>query len=168
MTTARRISTPDRITNVGAVAFIAGLVTWYAGASDAIDRTLSAANFFYAASALGVFAALIALVVQRSWKKGDLGNAIFLAAGIAFVTFNCVALLNRHADTSQRHSETGNVLSFATPSKGPRAIHIALATNHISLHAHSAPGCNIGNVAVVALRAGALGATWVENVRCTD
>jgi hypothetical protein len=156
----------DRVINIGAVAFIAGLVSWYAGASDAIDRMLSAWTTLLVACGLGVVAAMGALIVQRSVRKRDVGNAVFLAVGIAFISFNCAALLNRYADTSSVRRESGTVLSFAMPNKGPRSIRIALTAQRISLIASKAPGCDIGNNATVELRTGALGTAWVQNVTC--
>lgn len=157
----------DRVINTGAGAGILGLVSWYAGAADSIDRLLSVASLGVVACAVGVIAGLVALVMQRSARKRAIGDALFLAAAIAFVTFNTVALLNRYADSSEDRGDVGKVLSFGTPSKGPRTIRIALSDQHISLRASSAEGCDVGSSAAVELRAGALGSRWIQSVRCT-
>lgn len=156
----------DRVVHAGGLAFIAGLVTWYAGASDAIDRALTVSRFFVVACALGFVAGLVALIARGSVRKRVVGDAVFLAAGIAFITFNSAALCNRYADTSTRRSEVGAVVSFATPTKGPRTIRIALAEQPIVLSASNASGCEIGDQANVDLRSGALGTRWIQEVHC--
>jgi hypothetical protein len=158
----------DRITNVAAAAWIAGLIAWYAGAYAAIDRTLDAVALFIPIAILAVIGGGIGLFMEPKRDKSAFGTAVFLAAGLAFFGFELAALLNRYADRSDAQRVRATVLSFQNPSKGPRTVSLELGGERFSFDATYAGGCGVGARAEVELRGGALGARWLHGIRCDD
>jgi len=158
----------DRVTTIGACAWFAGLTSWYAGAHDAIDRTLDAMPLFVAVAIVAVLAGLGSLTLQPKLGKAAFGEALFLAAGFAFVGFNLATLANRYVDGSAPQLERGTVLAFKEPTKGPKTIQLALRGERISFAASNAEGCSVGDRVVVELRSGAFGAEWMRSIRCAS
>jgi hypothetical protein len=161
----RRIAS-DSVTTVAGCAWLIGLVAWYAGASAAIDRTLDAIPLFIPVAIGSVLAGLAALALPSQRGKGGLGNAIFLAGGLAFIGFELAVLGNCHADDSPAHEERGTVLSFKNPTKGPPTIAVRLNGEHVSFQASHADGCDVGDAAILELRSGMFGAPWMQAIRC--
>lgn len=161
----RRIAS-DSVTNVAACAWLIGLVAWYAGASAAIDRTLEPLSLLAPVAIASVLAGLAALALPSQRGKGRFGNALFLAAGLAFFGFELAVLINRYADASSAREERSTVLSFKQPSKGPRTITVALGGARASFQASHAPGCDVGDTAIIELRSGAFSAEWMHSIRC--
>lgn len=163
--TARRVLS-DRITNVAACAWVAGLIAWYAGAYAAIDRTLDALALFVPVAILAVIGGVVGLVMEPKRDKSAFGTALFLAAGLAFASFDLAALINRYADRSDVQAIRATVLSFQNPTKGPRTVRLELGGERVSFDATYAQGCAVGDTAEVELRDGAFGARWLHHIRC--
>jgi hypothetical protein len=156
----------DKITNVAACAWIAGLIAWYAGGSAAIDRTLDGMTLFVPVAVLSLIGGVVALVMEPKLSTSAFGTAVFLALGLMLFGLDAAALLNRFADGSTGRQERATVLSFEQPSKGPRTVTLALGGEKISFDASHAEGCDVGAFASVELRDGALGAPWLHSIRC--
>jgi hypothetical protein len=156
----------DTLTNIAGCAWIAGLIAWYAGGAAAIDRTLDGLVLFIPIAVLSLIVGVAGLVMERKLDKGAIGTAVFLALGLAFLGFDLAALLNRYADGSTPRSERATVLSFATPSKGPRTVSLELDGERVSFDAEHAGACGVGDRALVELGDGAFGARWLRSMRC--
>lgn len=156
----------DRVANVAACAWIAGLIAWYAGGSSAIDRTLEPMALFIPVAIFSVLGGAAGLITEKKVDKASLGTALFLAAGLALLGFDLVALLNRHVDGSAATVERATVLAFKDPTKGPRTVSLELGGERVSVQATHAEGCGVGSSASVELREGALGAPWLQSISC--
>lgn len=156
----------DRVTNVAGCTWILGLIAWYAGGSTAIDRMLEPMALLVPVAIVGVISGAAALVAERRLEKGALGTALFLALGVVLLGFDLGALANRYGDGSSARTERATVLSFQDPAKGPRTVSLELRGQRVSFQATNAEGCSIGDRAAVELRDGALGAAWLQRIRC--
>lgn len=156
----------DRISNVAGSTWIAGLVTWYAGASTAIDCTLDWMSLFIPVAVVSLIGGVAALCMERKLDKGAIGTAVVLAAGLALLGFDLAALVNRYADGSTAYAEHATVLSFQDPAKGPPTVSVGLDGKRLTFEATHAPGCSVGSRASMELRRGAFGARWLQRMRC--
>lgn len=163
------IERPGILDTVGLVAFVGGLVLWYAGGHQAMNALLDGAALRNLVLLLAALSAVIVALLQRGLPpKKLLGNAGFMAAGVAMSGSCVLAIANRALDTSSVHDEPAQIVSYKKPSKGPEDVTIAIDGRRASFYAERAPRppCAAGAPATVHLRDGALGMRWLASVTC--
>lgn len=155
-----------------ALGVLAGLVTWYAGGSSALDRILDTGPLIRAIAILMGSAAVLVGAYERlrgATLKEALTQAALTAAVCALLGSTLGALINRHADSTESRTEEALLTGFKTPTKGPRKASfefLARVPKQFSLHADSAEGCTEGARAELEVRQGFFGMPWVARVTC--
>ncbi len=155
-----------RIEGWGAGSFVLGLVAWYAGGSDALDRLLVIKPLLLGAAGLAALAFVLGLVLDSRPRKKALTAGVTLAAGLVLLGLPSTALMNRYADGSVVQVDTATVVRFRSQHKGPRLVALAWRGREVEVQASRAVGCAERDEAKLEVRAGALGLPWVASMRC--
>jgi hypothetical protein len=155
-----------RMEGWSAGSFILGLVAWYGGGSDALDRLLVIKPLLFGAAGLAALAFALGLVLDSRPRKEAATTGAVLAVGLVLLGLPSAALTNRYADGSVEKMDTATVVRFRSQNKGPRLVVLAWRGREVEVQASRAVGCTEKDEARLEVRAGALGLPWVASMGC--
>lgn len=158
-----------------ALAFVGGLVAWYAGGSSALDRVLDIGPIVYLTVGVAVFTVVIDVgrgLLGRHPVREVINHALLLGVACALLGCTVAALINRHFDGGQGRTERATLTAFTKPTKGPRMASFARLSGstpeHFRVQASVAEGCQEGSSAELDVRPGFLGMPWIAGIRCSE
>lgn len=150
-----------------AALFVAGMILWYAGGSNANDQLFDGSVLYLPLGGIALVGLVVGtgLTLAAGIKKAAT-SGLLLAVTSVLVGSTALPLLNRAFDRSPLSSRTATISNVKENQKGPDDLVLQLDQQKLSFWAERGPDCDAGDRAELGVRDGAFGWKWLESISC--